>query len=112
MAAPLVSGMAALCYNIGECDSQRGSSAGTLYTSIFAASRAARDQGFEGDPNSPVTCSGRAVTRAMCTAILPERGWGCSLGRAPLKQADSCPCPCMRLLRRVHTRRCPDWLHP
>lgn len=54
MAAPLVSGMAALCYNAGACASQRGSSASALYSAVVAASRAARGSGFVGDPNSPL----------------------------------------------------------
>ncbi|KIZ07468.1 peptidase S8/S53 subtilisin kexin sedolisin [Monoraphidium neglectum] len=54
MAAPLVSGMAALCYNSGACAAKRSSSAGALYTSIYNAARADRGAGFVGDPSTPL----------------------------------------------------------
>lgn len=53
MAAPLVSGMAILCYSSGSCTSQRASSAGALYSSFYAAARANKENGYAGDPNNP-----------------------------------------------------------
>ncbi|GBF98921.1 serine protease [Raphidocelis subcapitata] len=54
MAAPLVSGMAALCYNTGSCDSPRATAAPTLYDAFYAANREDRGYGFVGDPANPL----------------------------------------------------------
>jgi subtilisin family serine protease len=54
MAAPLVSGMAALCYNAGTCDSPRATAAPTLYDAFVAVNREDRGYGFTGDPASPL----------------------------------------------------------
>jgi subtilisin len=54
MAAPLVSGIAALCYNSGACSNPKASSAPNLYDAFYAATRDDRAYGFSGDPLNPV----------------------------------------------------------
>lgn len=55
MAAPLVSGVTAICYNSGACAAPRASSAAAVADAAFAAARESRGRGFAGDPGSPVT---------------------------------------------------------
>lgn len=59
MAAPLVSGMAVLCYNSGACSAARASSAATLYDGFASAAKASRaSAGYTGDPLAPVAQGG------------------------------------------------------
>jgi len=52
MAAPLVSGMAVLCYNNGACTNPRASSASTLYDVFYATTRETKGYGYTGDPGN------------------------------------------------------------
>ncbi|KAF8068246.1 aprE [Scenedesmus sp. PABB004] len=77
MAAPIVAGQAAMCYEKGACSSNRGSEWAKLTRAAAAYARGHADHGFAGDARDPAT----AAERAAMVELKDDRF-----------DASSCPC--------------------